>query len=122
MTEQAVSGRRPKRLRPYLITRGRTTTDRILAVHTLITTVDYQSELITGMLPEMRDVYEACNVRPLSIAEISALIRQPLLVVRVLVSDLLRRGRVRTSAAAQPDDETLERRVLGGIDSLERRY
>lgn len=112
------SPRRPSRIRPYGITRGRTAADRFLGVERLVSTVDFDPRRVLGMLPETAAVYEACR-SPHTIAELAAGLALPLGVIRVLVGDLANAGRVRIHppAADVPDRRLLER-VLRGLDNL----
>jgi hypothetical protein len=110
--------RRPSRVRPYGITRGRTAADRFLGVERLISTVEFDPRRVLGMLPETAAVYEACRY-PRTIAELATGLVLPLGVIRVLVGDLAAAGRVRIhpQAADMPDRHLLER-VLRGLDNL----
>jgi hypothetical protein len=112
------SPRRPSRVRPYGITRGRTAADQFLGVERLVSTVKFDPRRLLGMLPETAAVYEACR-QPRTIAELAAGLNLPLGVVRVLVGDLVAAGRVRIHppAAEVPDRQLLER-VLRGLDNL----
>ena len=70
-------------------------------------------------MPELRAIVELCR-RLRSVAEISALLRMPLGVVRVLISDLADQGRIRvygTGHGRRPDRALLER-VLSGLRRL----
>ncbi|AEW96497.1 MULTISPECIES: DUF742 domain-containing protein [Streptomycetaceae] len=120
--------RKPSRVRPYALTGGRTRFGHVLLVETFVATVDgprQPPELTSGgigagVLPELRAIVELCR-RMRSVAEISALLRIPLGVVRVLLSDLADQGRIRVygtgTAPGQPDRALLER-VLSGLRRL----
>ncbi len=124
--------RKPSRVRPYALTGGRTRFGHVLLVETFVATVDAtidgpraRLELTSGgigagVMPELRAIVELCR-RMRSVAEISALLRIPLGVVRVLLSDLADQGRIRVygtgHAPGQPDRALLER-VLGGLRRL----
>ncbi len=120
--------RRPSRVRPYALTGGRTAFGHVLLVETFVATVggpDERAELTSGGLgagvtPELRAIVELCR-KMRSVAEISALLRIPLGVVRVLLSDLADQGRIRVYGTArgpaQPDRALLER-VLSGLRRL----
>lgn len=129
--------RKPARVRPYTITGGRTRFGHVLLVETFVASVDPQalegppgrrelpgrddSGLRDRVMPEMRAIIEICR-QMRSVAEIAALLRMPLGVVRVLLSDLADQGRVRVygtgrEAAGRPDRALLER-VLGGLRRL----
>jgi hypothetical protein len=120
--------RRPARVRPYSLTGGRTRSDHMLLVETFVATSeapDRRGEPGSGgggsrMLPEVRAIVELC-CRMRSVAEVSALLKIPLGVVRVLLSDLAEQGKIRVYDTAhgpgQPDRALLER-VLGGLRRL----
>jgi hypothetical protein len=68
----------------------------------------------------MRAIVELCR-KMRSVAEISALLRMPLGVVRVLLSDLAEQGRIRvygTGHGTDSPDRALLERVLGGLRRL----
>ncbi len=71
-------------------------------------------------MPEMPAIVEVCR-RMRTIAEISALLKLPLGVVRVLVSDLADQGRIRVYGTGhgpgRPERALLER-VLSGLRRL----
>ncbi|MBY8888165.1 MULTISPECIES: DUF742 domain-containing protein [Streptomycetaceae] len=120
--------RKPARVRPYALTGGRTRFAHVLLVETFVATIDGpegRPELTSGgigagVMPELRAIVELCR-RMRSVAEISALLRIPLGVVRVLLSDLADTGRIRVYGSpqgpVQPDRALLER-VLSGLRRL----
>jgi hypothetical protein len=121
--------RRAARVRPYAITGGRTrATGHLLLVETFVAAIDAPEErleLTSGswaerVMPEMRAIVELCR-RMRSVAEIAALLRMPLGVVRVLLSDLADQGRIRVYGTGHgpggPDRALLER-VLSGLRRL----
>ncbi|MEU6342921.1 DUF742 domain-containing protein [Streptomyces sp. NPDC046977] len=122
------AGRRSARVRPYALTGGRTSFGHVLLVETFVATIDgaqERRELTSGnwaerVMPEMRAIVELCR-RMRSVAEISALLRMPLGVVRVLLSDLADQGRIRvygTGHGPGAPDRALLERVLGGLRRL----
>ncbi|MFD6418366.1 DUF742 domain-containing protein [Streptomyces sp. NPDC060194] len=118
--------RRPARVRPYSLTGGRTRFGHVLLVETFVAALDApgsRRELAGGparVMPEMLAIVELCR-RMRTVAEISALLRMPLGVVRVLLSDLADQGRIRVHGTGhgtgRPDRALLER-VLGGLRRL----
>jgi hypothetical protein len=140
MTAQALpvrgGDRRPSRVRPYALTGGRTRSAHVLLVETFVATAEgYQGrdgqahqeepagpggETAAAVMPESRAIVTLCR-RMRSVAEISALLRIPLGVVRVLLSDLADQGIIRVygtgQGPAQPDRALLER-VLSGLRRL----
>ncbi|MCX5204243.1 DUF742 domain-containing protein [Streptomyces sp. NBC_00237] len=126
-------GRRPARVRPYSLTGGRTRFTHVLLVETFVAALD-TPELepsplrpeLTGrqsgsrVSPEMQAIVEICR-RMRTVAEIAALLKMPLGVVRVLLSDLADQGKIRVygtgHGAGRPDRALLER-VLHGLRRL----
>ncbi|MEU3724478.1 DUF742 domain-containing protein [Streptomyces sp. NPDC031705] len=112
--------RRPARVRPYSLTGGRTRFPQVLLVETFVATLDSGPAKTPDRMPEMRAIVEVCR-RMRTIAEISALLKLPLGVVRVLVSDLADQGRIRVygtgHGTGRPDRALLER-VLSGLRRL----
>ncbi|MEV7419060.1 DUF742 domain-containing protein [Streptomyces sp. NPDC089919] len=111
--------RRPARVRPYSLTGGRTRFGHVLLVETFVATLDAKDDTPTRM-PEMRAIVEVCR-RMRTVAEISALLKLPLGVVRVLLSDLADQGRIRVygtgHGTGRPERALLER-VLSGLRRL----
>ncbi|AYV29918.1 hypothetical protein EES41_24675 [Streptomyces sp. ADI95-16] len=118
--------RRPARVRPYSLTGGRTRFTQVLHVETFVAALEPKAsepqpaEGKGDRMPEMPAIVEVCR-RMRTIAEISALLKLPLGVVRVLVSDLADQGRIRVYGtghdAGRPERALLER-VLGGLRRL----
>jgi len=120
--------RRTSRVRPYALTGGRTQFGHVLLVETLVATIDRPEEQLAltrgdwaeRVMPEFRAIVELCR-RMRSVAEISALLRMPLGVVRVLISDLADQGRIRvygTGHGPGSPDRALLERVLSGLRRL----
>ncbi|MFB7451157.1 DUF742 domain-containing protein [Streptomyces sp. NPDC056194] len=121
--------RRPARVRPYSLTGGRTRFGHILLVETFVAALEAPAarkvltdggSAVRGLMPEMRAIVEICR-RMRTVAEISALLKMPLGVVRVLLSDLADQGKIRVygtgHGTGQPDRALLER-VLSGLRRL----
>ncbi|MGJ5753385.1 uncharacterized protein DUF742 [Streptomyces puniciscabiei] len=125
--------RKPARVRPYSLTGGRTRFGHVLLVETFVAALeapDERKELTNGSLtgsqgrvmPEMRAIVELCR-RMRTVAEIAALLKMPLGVVRVLLSDLADQGKIRVygtgtgHGTGRPDRALLER-VLSGLRRL----
>ncbi|UWE12277.1 DUF742 domain-containing protein [Actinacidiphila bryophytorum] len=120
--------RRTDRVRPYSLTGGRTRVGHVLLVETFVATVEGPEEAWAPgwsgwserVLPERRAIVELCR-RMRSVAEISALLKMPLGVVRVLLSDLADQGRIRvygTGHGSGSPDRALLERVLSGLRRL----
>ncbi|MHC5902522.1 DUF742 domain-containing protein [Streptomyces sp. S6] len=122
--------RRPARVRPYSLTGGRTRFGHVLLVETFVAALEAPEEHkeLTNRqpdlrgLPELAAIIELCR-RMRTVAEIAALLRMPLGVVRVLLSDLADQGKIRvygtgtTHGTGRPDRALLER-VLSGLRRL----
>ncbi|MFJ2896562.1 DUF742 domain-containing protein [Streptomyces sp. NPDC087218] len=120
--------RRPARVRPYSLTGGRTRFGHVLLVETFVAALEApeerrelpQSNGSARLMPELRAIVEICR-RMRTVAEISALLKMPLGVVRVLLSDLADQGKIRVygtgHGTGQPDRALLER-VLNGLRRL----
>jgi hypothetical protein len=120
--------RSPARVRPYALTGGRTRYGHVLLVETFVAAIEAppeRPELLSGglrdrVMPEMQAIVELCR-RMRTVAEISALLKMPLGVVRVLLSDLADQGRIRvhgTGHGADRPNRALLERVLGGLRKL----
>ncbi|MFJ6794408.1 DUF742 domain-containing protein [Streptomyces sp. NPDC091268] len=114
--------RRPARVRPYSLTGGRTRVTHVLLVETFVAALDPRASRpqTPDRMPEMPAIVEVCR-RMRTIAEIAALLKLPLGVVRVLVSDLADQGRLRVygtgHGTGRPERALLER-VLSGLRRL----
>ncbi|MFE2260614.1 DUF742 domain-containing protein [Streptomyces griseosporeus] len=122
--------RKPARVRPYSLTGGRTRFGHVLLVETFVAALEAPEErkeltngtLATRGMPEMRAIVELCR-RMRTVAEIAALLKMPLGVVRVLLSDLADQGKIRVygtgtgHGTGRPDRALLER-VLSGLRRL----
>jgi hypothetical protein len=113
--------RKPSSLvRPYAVTGGRTAPRMKFAMEALVSSVTSEYQDISLLSPEYQAIIQLTrNVR--SVAEISALLRQPLGVVRVLIADMASEGLIRVHQpsldAGKPDLNLLER-VLSGLRRL----
>ncbi|MDN5859185.1 MAG: DUF742 domain-containing protein [Pseudonocardia sp.] len=101
------------RVRPYVITGGRTRASRDLPIEALVSTAGPAGQAATA---EQQQLMQLC-AQPRSIAEIAALVRVPLGVARVLVGDLAEAGAVYVHAAAVSDLDLMSR-VLAGLRKL----
>jgi hypothetical protein len=122
--------RKPARVRPYSLTGGRTRFGHVLLVETFVAALEAPEErkelpngsLNTRVMPEMRAIVELCR-RMRTVAEIAALLKMPLGVVRVLLSDLADQGKIRVygtgtaHGTGRPDRALLEK-VLSGLRRL----
>ncbi|ASR38691.1 hypothetical protein BAY61_30965 [Prauserella marina] len=109
------------RVRPYVLTRGRTQGSHYLAIETLISTdpqAPWTNERFGG---EYQAVRRLC-MQPRSVAEVAALLSVPLGVARVLISDLAEGGFVQVHRSSMTEsgrpDPVLLQRVLAGLYQL----
>ncbi|WP_024875249.1 DUF742 domain-containing protein [Saccharomonospora piscinae] len=106
-------------VRPYFRTKGRTKPDYDLAIEALISTSERGRRLEKVRVPEHRSICGMC-LDTRSVAEVAALLRMPLGVVRVLVGDVAGLGLVLVHTASssmvgdRPSIEFMER-VLSGL-------
>ncbi|MEU9172556.1 DUF742 domain-containing protein [Streptomyces sp. NPDC048420] len=133
------SDRKPARVRPYSLTGGRTRFGHVLLVETFVAALEAPEErkeltggtaraigsgggLLKSVMPELQAIVELCR-RMRTVAEIAALLKMPLGVVRVLLSDLADQGKIRVygtgtgHGTGRPDRALLER-VLSGLRRL----
>ncbi|MET9226646.1 DUF742 domain-containing protein [Lentzea sp. NPDC003310] len=108
-------------VRAYAWTGGRTRSNIDLEIETLVSAND-QSRQSAGILQaEHQRVVELCHA-PRSVAEVAALMRLPLGVVKVLLGDMAERGLVdvhqTASAGGDTPDLGLMERVLSGLRRL----
>jgi hypothetical protein len=108
---------RPRLVRPYALTGGRTRdlwTE--LPIEALLSATPNAAK--PGQSPEQRTIVRLCTHAFQSVAEISALLKLPLGVVRVLVGELVDRGVLELyqprHQSEHPDRALLER-VLDGL-------
>jgi hypothetical protein len=110
------------RVRSYVLTGGRTRGRTELPFEALIQVTAHGRAERTGLAMERREILGRC-VGSISVAEISAHLKLPLGVVRVLVGDMVDEGLLNASApdhsrtGDRPDRLLLER-VLDGLQSL----
>ncbi|GAB3485402.1 DUF742 domain-containing protein [Amycolatopsis cihanbeyliensis] len=105
-------------VRPYFRTRGRTRPTYDLAIEALVQTSERGRFTGSVRVPEHRSICDLC-LDTRSVAEVAALLRLPLGVVRVLVGDVAGLGLVlvHTASAASGDRPSIEfmERVLSGL-------
>jgi hypothetical protein len=107
-------------VRPYAVTGGRTGPTLNLAMEALVSSATSMHHDLSALPPERQAIASLCRqIR--SVAEISALLRIPLGVVRVVISDMVAEGLVHVHQpqldAGKPDLNLLER-VLSGLRRL----
>lgn len=105
-------------VRAYAWTGGRTRSSYRLEIETLVSTSTRALDMLWDLSTEHQEVAELCR-QSKSVAEVAALMRLPLGVIRVLLGDMATLGLllVHESTSANPDMELLER-VLHGLTKL----
>ena len=108
-------------VRPYAVTRGRTIgAGHELDMLTLVVTAE-RAPRMRRAEPEYAEIIRLCH-KPQSVAEVSALLKLPLAVTKILVGDLISEGHLNFRAPARtdagPGDLTVLRAVLAGIRKL----
>jgi hypothetical protein len=107
-------------VRPYTVTGGRTQPRYKLAVEALVTATVYEPRDLSVLAPECQAILQFC-LDWRSVAEISAVLRIPLGVARILVADMSADGLVRIhqrdDSEGRPDLHLLER-VLSGLRKI----
>jgi len=105
-------------VRPYAMVRGRTRPNapdlrQVTQVRASIVAADQ-----TSLTVEHREIMSLC-ARPLSVAEVAAYLDVPLIVVKVLLSDLIERGDVIVqNSSPQIPDRNLLQAVLDGVRGI----
>jgi hypothetical protein len=107
-------------VRPYAVTRGRTKPRYQLQIEAMVAASHYEARDLSVLSPECQAILGFCRDWR-SVAEISAVLRMPLGVARVLIADMAMEGLVRVHqidhAHGRPDVNLLER-VLSGLRKL----
>ena len=107
-------------VRPYAVTGGRTKPRYHLQIEAMVAASHYEARDLSVLSPECQAILGFCRDWR-SVAEISAVLRMPLGVARVLIADMAMEGLVRVHqidhAQGRPDINLLER-VLSGLRKL----
>jgi Protein of unknown function (DUF742) len=113
-------GRGSALVRPYAVTGGRTKPRYQLQIEAMVAASHYEARDLSVLSPECQAILGFCRDWR-SVAEISAVLRMPLGVARVLIADMAVEGLVRIHqidhAQGRPDLNLLER-VLSGLRKL----
>jgi hypothetical protein len=109
------------RVRPYLLTGGRTQIDIDLPLESLIRATEEGSATVDELNLEREHIVRLCQ-EPISVTEVAARLGLPIQVGRVIIADLINEGLVQAHVAQampseRPDLNLLER-VLDGLQSL----
>ena len=106
-------------VRPFALTGGRTQPGDDFTLITLVTTVDPDLDTV-GLQPEHVSILRRCR-HPLAVAEIAAYLDLPVSIVKILLGDLLKLGRITARPpiqVAQAHDIDLLRKVRDGLRRL----
>jgi hypothetical protein len=107
-------------VRPYAVTGGRTKPRYHLQIEAMVAASHYEARDLSVLSPECQAILGFCRDWR-SVAEISAVLRMPLGVARVLIGDMAMDGLVRVHQTdheqGRPDMNLLER-VLSGLRKL----
>ncbi|WP_255954921.1 DUF742 domain-containing protein [Streptomyces odontomachi] len=111
-------------VRPFTITRGRTAPQRSdLGLITVVITIIPEEEVTPrpGIEPEHRRILQQCR-EPAVVAEVSAALKLPVSVTKILIGDLIEAGFLIFRAPARPGaDGTLDLDLLQAVrEGLER--
>lgn len=108
-------------VRPFAVARGRTRqSGAVLDLIAVVVTAEVPMPEPHTLGPEDERILEWC-VRPRSVADLAADLSLPVGVIRVLLSDLLRRGLVtvhRPAARTGRPDARLLKEVIDGLRAL----
>ena len=112
-------------VRPYAMTRGRTTSAAQHRLDLIAVVVAEQQaddpEADSMLSPEHVDIVDLCRDAPQSVAELSAELDLPIGVVRVLIGDLVDGEFVHVNRPVPPAelvDESILRDVINGLRAL----
>ena len=106
-------------VRPYTVSGGRTQPAADLRLITIVVTT---GRPLGDLSPEHDEILGMCR-RPVSVAEVSARVRLPVAVIKILLADLLdwraiiTRAPIPFTERARPDRQVLEA-VLHGLRNL----
>jgi hypothetical protein len=118
MVRRELDNEGPDRL--YTVTRGRSRADEDLDIVTLIVA---KAEPVPGMQSEHARILRLCQA-PAAVVEISAGLGMPVGVVKILLSDLLRAGKITARhpssarAGSYLPDAAILKKVLVGLNNL----
>lgn len=114
--------RKARKVRPYLLTGGRTTAEVDLPLETLVVATPKGTEGIASQPRKFRKILGLAT-EAISIAEVSAHLSIPLQTAKILVGDLTQSNDLtkHSLATSEPDnrpDLQLLERVLDGLQNL----
>jgi hypothetical protein len=104
-------------VRPYTLTDGRTQPTTPLDLLSMVRSTG--RVVPQGLDPEHAQALELCHL-PTSVAEVAARLRQPVMVTKVLLSDLIDWSAVTTRAPGASPDSTDRQKLEALLDGLQR--
>ena len=107
-------------VRAYAMTGGRSVASGVLEFETMLQSTGSGREALTAMKFERAEILRLCQTDPQSVAELAALLRVPIGVVRVVAADLVSEGMLESfqPSANVADDVLLITRLIAGVRSL----
>src|SRR3954451_17892061 len=102
-------------VRPYTVTRGRTRPSDALPIEALVRSI---GGVRRGMSSESRRIIELTQGEYLSVAELSAHLKLPVGVVRVLVGDLSEQKLVRVDGLSATESASTPATTLSVLESV----
>ena len=110
------------RVRPYLLTGGRTSSEIDLTLETMLQITEQGTASRRTLTLEPRQIVDTCHENPIPLVELAAKLALPFQVTRVLVGDLITEGLLAVSETSRPTSErpdlSLLERVLDELQNL----
>ncbi len=119
-SEESVYATAADGVRAYAMTGGRAHVTGVLEFETMLQATAGGREALTALKFERAEVLRLCQAEPSSVAELAALIRIPIGVVRVVAADLVSEGLLESFQPSEnvADDVLLITRLIAGVRSL----
>ncbi len=107
-------------VRAYTMTGGRAHVTGVLEFETMLQATAGGREALTALKFERAEILRLCQAEPSSVAELAALIRVPIGVVRVVAADLVSEGMLESFQPSEnvADDVLLITRLIAGVRAL----
>jgi hypothetical protein len=101
-------------LRPYAVTGGRTRPRHTMRLLSLLVAT---RPVGIPLAPEAHQIADLCGAQPTTVAELAAQLRQPVQVVKIVLSDLIDDGvlTLATPVTADPKDPQLLEATLAAL-------
>lgn len=100
-------------VRPYFLTQGRTDSHAQLPIEAVVRTVDGAVPW-DSLAPEQCSIARLCTT-PMAIAEASAMLKLPLGVTRILMSDMVASGVLEAAATEHRFDDDFFDQMIAGV-------